>query len=72
MSIRDDRDLVGRAVLGKDPAKPWGAVNSSRGVRTGRDRKWLPFVDTYRTLCMDPPPTMRAVFEQLQGLPRAG
>ena len=28
-------------------------------------QQWLPFVDDYRTLCIAPPPTVRAVFERV-------
>jgi len=30
-----------------------------------RFESWLPFVDSYRTLCLDPSPTLRELFEAL-------
>src|SRR5437870_10635249 len=33
---------------------------------------WLPIVDTFRTLCLAPPPEIKRMFENLQSLPQAG
>ena len=32
---------------------------------------WLPFLDSFRTLCLAPPPEIKRVFEELEQLPRS-
>src|SRR6058998_1224353 len=41
-----------------------GLPRSRERLRT-RCRGWLPFVDTYRTLCLSPPPELRKVLAEL-------
>jgi hypothetical protein len=38
----------------------------------GPPGNWLPFVESYRTLCLAPPPEVKAVFEGLRHLALAG
>ena len=43
-----------------------GAGVNYLGLNVRRKTIWLPFVDTYRTLCLAPPPEVRVLFQQLQ------
>ena len=38
-----------------------GMVNADAGKR-----EWLPFLDTYRTMCLAPQPEFRGVLEEIQ------
>ncbi len=40
--------------------------------RESRVKYWLPFVESYRTLCIAPSPEVKAVFEGLERLSVAG
>ena len=40
----------------------------AHAIREGLIVRWLPFVDTYRTLCLAPPPTLKAVFDGVREL----
>jgi len=47
-------------VRGKQPV----VANRCVGDRTG----WLPFLDTYRTMCRAPEPAFRQILEDVRGL----
>jgi hypothetical protein len=40
-----------------------------RGADNGPSQIWLPFLDTYRTMCLAPPPEFMRLLEQAGGLP---
>ena len=52
-------------------AYPWSTPNEQGASRYAADpwyEFWLPFVDTYRTLCKAPDPALRRVFEDVHSL----
>ena len=51
------KDVLEECVIGG--AKPTGAVRSSV-------RDWLPFLNTYRTMCLAPKPEFRRVLEEIR------
>jgi hypothetical protein len=42
----------------KSPVSEWG--------EKGQNEKWLPFLNSYRTLCLDPPPSRQAILGDLK------
>jgi hypothetical protein len=68
-----------RGVRNRRRATSIGATGESRVPRHGiaappfpREYEiWLPFLDTYRTMCLAPPPEFRQVLEQARDLPIA-
>jgi hypothetical protein len=42
----------------KSPVSEWGEKD--------QNEKWLPFLNSYRTLCLDPPPSLKAIFGDLK------
>ena len=40
-------------------------------VSNGLSKNWLPFVDTYRTLCLAPDPQLKRVFEEIRNFDMA-
>jgi len=53
-----DTSYCGAIVVNRDPA-----CTSSE-----RYREWLPFLDTYRTMCRNPEPTFRQILEDVREL----
>jgi hypothetical protein len=41
------------------------------GITNGTSQIWLPFLDTYRTMCLAPQPEFRRLLEQARDLPIA-
>jgi Phage integrase family len=58
----DRLDTTGRNPRAAAPDK------HARDAAVSGGSNWLPFVDTYRTLCAAPPPEIRGVFEDLRVL----
>jgi len=65
-TFRQPFDLIAAAAAAPETRKAAGAAPD------GRFENWLPFVHTYRTLCLAPPPEVKAVFEGLRELALAG
>ncbi len=46
----------------------WGRVVGKYAAEAKTHSKWLPFLDTYRTMCFAPPPEFRRVLEKVRAL----
>ncbi len=66
VTFRQPFDLLAVATSAHKKRKAAGVTSGSLS------ENWLPFVDTYRTLCRVPPPEMKELFERLRDLPETG
>jgi hypothetical protein len=66
------------SVVRAPPASPTVPAQARRGVGRGNDARisargdptaWLPFLDTYRTMCCAPEPAFRRILEDIRDLP---
>jgi hypothetical protein len=57
--------LIERAPDTRAPQKPAALLSVFCGKR---GRRWLPFLDTYRTMCFAPSPEFRLVLEEVRQL----
>jgi hypothetical protein len=62
--------LIFETVSGND-AYPSNGRDRRGGITNGRSQIWLPFLDTYRTICLAPQPEFRRLLEQARDLPIA-
>ena len=53
------RSKIGKAAAGDGGPTPQGRL-------LGASKSWLPFLNTYRTICIAPNEEMRALFEQVR------
>jgi hypothetical protein len=54
------------------PTTPTHQMGGTAGARAkGPPQIWLPFLDTYRTMCLAPQPEFRRLLEQAGDLPIA-
>ena len=61
-TFRHPFDLIAAAASAPESRTAAGAATD------GRSENWLPFIDSYRTLCQEPRPEVKAVFESLRRL----
>ena len=53
-------------------AGAWESDKAAVGAAASVSENWLPVVDSFRTLCLAPPPEVKRLFENLQTLAQAG
>ena len=56
-------------ILVADDTQQMGEIAGA--IANGPPRIWLPFLDTYRTMCLAPQPEFRQLLEQARDLPIA-
>jgi hypothetical protein len=64
--------IVPRSLLNERFSSGQGSPKNSRGPFWPPLQFWLPFIQTYRTLCFAPTPEMKAVFIDVRHLSTAG
>ena len=61
-TLRQPFDLLAETTLALEKGKAAG------GIANGPSQIWLPFLDTYRTMCLAPQSELRRLFEQVRDL----
>jgi hypothetical protein len=52
--------------LRRDAVFDWALPYFGAALFVFRDTSWLPFLDTYRTMCLAPQPDFRRVLEEVR------